>query len=619
VLATFQRGYVEDVGKSHWDLFVGQPDGESIRLTDGPYNSIHPRLHPALRSIVYASDRDGDYELYTMSLADLTCTPGVHPGCSPNEVLDYGHSASWLIADRNDNVHLFGRTPFSQLYYQHRAADGSWQWPAVIPDMPASIVALAVDDAGVLSLLWAEHPQGYAYPLHFFRQRKTDGGWSDAEAIGPGAHPTLVVDSQGQAHLLYTDRTILQREEYQLLYRTRSADGVWSAAELITTIHDSRLDSALAVLGDGTAYTFWVQRDSSGETHPALVYRIRRPAGGWSPIRTVADDTTIESLSARRTRDDGLHLVWLGNGSTFYSTLPLGGNWSAPEALGVPAWAFLVDDADTLYIVNSGHAPSEAMDYRAKAAGGAWGELRRAGFGTDYALPAIITVGAANSFHALWQTRFDHFSHEYHPPQWITQTGESLLSQTVSIPADLHRPTLAYLYTFEGGTTGDSYFAVTVSDGVTDTELLRTTEIAPSWRQAWADMERWAGQTVTVTFGVYQAAEDTAVRVLLDQVSLGAWKTPIVQEVYPTHVEAGVATTLIITGENFLATPAVRVGDQLLTTVQLVNDRRLEAALPGAFPAGLYSLEVVNPGGESFLRPTALAIGRLVWLPIIDR
>lgn len=63
VLVTFQGRTLEDDGSSHWDLFVGQPLNEPVQLTHGPYNSVHPRLHPALSSIVFAAARPMDHAM----------------------------------------------------------------------------------------------------------------------------------------------------------------------------------------------------------------------------------------------------------------------------------------------------------------------------------------------------------------------------------------------------------------------------------------------------------------------------------------------------------------------------------------------------------------------------
>ena len=72
-------------------LFAYQEGGALLRLTDGPWNDIHPALSRDGAQVAFASDRAGQWDLYTMELSSgqvsrLTDTPGYEgsPSWSPD-------------------------------------------------------------------------------------------------------------------------------------------------------------------------------------------------------------------------------------------------------------------------------------------------------------------------------------------------------------------------------------------------------------------------------------------------------------------------------------------------------------------------------------------------------
>lgn len=81
--APFDRGLIlvalDESGYSH--LFAYQPGGANwVRLTDGPWQDTDPSISPDGKTIAFASNRDGQWDLYTMNLASgetsrLTETP----------------------------------------------------------------------------------------------------------------------------------------------------------------------------------------------------------------------------------------------------------------------------------------------------------------------------------------------------------------------------------------------------------------------------------------------------------------------------------------------------------------------------------------------------------------
>jgi uncharacterized repeat protein (TIGR01451 family) len=102
------------------------------------------------------------------------------------------------------------------------------------------------------------------------------------------------------------------------------------------------------------------------------------------------------------------------------------------------------------------------------------------------------------------------------------ESGTATLSQSLTIPAGRDAPVLCLLHrqrmTQPNGATG---LRVTLSDGVTTTLLLSATE-SGGRVPAYADVQPWAGQQVTVTVGLLQAAGEPYARLYLDEVTLGS-------------------------------------------------------------------------------------------------
>ena len=87
------------------------------------------------------------------------------------------------------------------------------------------------------------------------------------------------------------------------------------------------------------------------------------------------------------------------------------------------------------------------------------------------------------------------------------QAGVSRLSQSFTIPVSQNAPTLSFRYRYqpEGSATLDPATLHISTAG--QTHLLQTFVPVTTTQQAWFDMSRWAGQTVTVTFNVSATAD----------------------------------------------------------------------------------------------------------------
>lgn len=195
----------------------------------------------------------------------------------------------------------------------------------------------------------------------------------------------------------------------------------------------------------------------------------------------------------------------------------------------------------------------------------------------------------------------------------------STLSRSFTIPADLHAPTLAFITKFLSATDQrKGTFDVLVEDGVSTTNLA---SLAPTyeWQHVWFDLQPWAGQTVTVTLQVSGTVADWQAWAIVDEYVLGSWDTPQIEGLTPAYVPDPdtLPLTVTLTGENFMATPTVQVGDLTLQDVLWVNANTLEIGVPAGLSVGTYDLWVVNPGGAAAAWPGALKIGNFVYLATV--
>ncbi len=188
--------------------------------------------------------------------------------------------------------------PLGRVHYRRRAA-GRWGPPAAVSPSGAyaGYPSLDVDSEGRVHLAWygIREPSGGRPVAHggiyeIFYTRRAGGSWSVAEVISPGVpdslNPALVVDAAGSVHVVWFQS---DGRAYQVVYRMRGADGVWTAPEYLTDGSAPSTRPALAVDGAGRVHVVWEYRDGvwyrsgqGGRWDPAVpvAARGRRPAVG---------------------------------------------------------------------------------------------------------------------------------------------------------------------------------------------------------------------------------------------------------------------------------------------------------------------------------------------------
>ncbi|MEZ4727314.1 MAG: hypothetical protein R3E79_09295 [Caldilineaceae bacterium] len=547
------------------------------------------------------------------------CIPNVTPGCvSP----DAGYPPNYILnpvtlfTDHNNQLHFFGQSQQNELIYQHGAQDQAWDAPIKLADAVfLSTVHAAFSNHGELHVVWSRNDG-----VIFYGKRASSGQWHTAQPVSSGMDPNVAVDSQGLPHLLYLGNNPYPSEKQSLHYRRMNANGAWSepvdlglypfSSNSLTTIYHD-----IAITPDDRVHLVWGKPEVStwGQAY-RLIHRVGEPDGRWEPEITINQSATVELIRLFSSAQGELHLLWQQTGTGFYATQLPGMAWTTPAAIDRFDFVTL-DGADTLHLVRAPFR-TVASSYRYKTPNNGWSDP----ISMPAAYPPTVTAvsaGITNTLHTLWARDISAVPF-YTTNRALTTTTDSQIQQVVSIPAAMHRPTLSFLYALDGGATGASYLEVAVSQRLTTTSVFSTSQSSP-WTLGWVDLTRWQSETITLTVKLHQASGDLPMRAYLDDLTLTSWQTPVPQIVTPQQVDPGIAATLVISGENFIATPTVHLETTPLTNVQQVDDQSIRADLPPTLTPGRYRLWVTNPGGSVPMYAGQIQVGQPFYLPLIAR
>ncbi len=134
--------------------------------------------------------------------------------------------------------------------------------------------------------------------------------------------------------------------------------------------------------------------------------------------------------------------------------------------------------------------------------------------------PQII-LDSKDVMQLLWTGESPHCD-LFHASSLTQQDEEAILSQQVTIPADMPAPTLS-LYARTNGAPGASTpLQISIQDAAgTSAPILSLTEFS-DWRHYWVDMTRWRGQTITLTVNLTQNQGEPLRWGAIDDISLGS-------------------------------------------------------------------------------------------------
>jgi TolB protein len=535
-----------------------------------------------------------------------------------------------LVEDSMGNIHVLWMARSIDLgtvvLHAYRTPSGKWAGPHKIGDAGDTHgeeeVGLTIDNRDTLHAIWNGSAGIY------YARRSPTGDWSAPVIVGQGAEARIAADGLGNVHVTYYSGSDCANGQFQLriCYLERLSSGVWEAPIPVDDI-EGYFDSELAVGPDNTVHITWRgQEPNTNEPFEYVFYRARRPDGTWSArekVPVAGAFPTAMVVDAKGT----LHLSVRADDRTgYYVTRAPDGVWSKPRLLPnalTGAEDMALDHEGGLHFILSGAITPTYYWYRS--------------FNGKWSTPVSLNELVRNTFHTLVLDHQDlmHIvwgeftSFFYRTTRRAAQAGSVSLSQQVTIPTSLHQPTLSFMYKLRGAVPGGRSsleVSVTPGDGESATEVFSSTVSTP-WTLGWVDMASWAGQTVTVTFDVRQAAGEPYIHVMLDDISLGSWLTPVVERVTPSHSAPWTATPITLTGENFVTVPpgtlhgegpTLRLNNTTVPDVRWVNSATLTATIP-PLPPGIYGLWVTNPGGQESRSPVSLMVGKQSFLPLLFR
>lgn len=489
---------------------------------------------------------------------------------------------------------IFGKLE-ENLVVIRQLAGGEWSGPDLVAAVGSTSISnlhLLIADEGLLTACWTQDTTPYC------KQQSSDGDWQPPVTMPTSAvSPTYILDRTGR---LYS----YNKNGIQSLLDT----GLWSNVEKFP----------------GTANIPVISFDL--DNNPLLVdfqYPFvgvyKRIDGAWQPEQGLPlGPVNITSFMRWETNRQGWSILYFKfdySGSSYFTII------RKPDG----SWSRLIQTGPLLSDVRIG--PNGELLLRdvygdiflyERLTG--WKKIAR------YSSNNGFDIGFTpwGEFLYLHNVYVDGYYTTLLHQSRAVENGDGSLSQTVTIPANAHRPTLSFLYRLLGmQDSPGSSFEVTLSDGVDTTPLFTQATGVTDWEHQSVDLSAWAGQTVTLNFALHQAAGGTLAELNLDEVSLGDWLTPWVKSVEPNSVGVIVPPMQItIHGDNFTNIPAVWLDAVQIPSNQVafVDDNTLTVTLtsPSLRP-GDHVIKVINPSGHAGALPKALHTGVQVFLPTIRR
>lgn len=436
---------------------------------------------------------------------------------APQLISSQGRGMPKLVIDHEDTLHVLWSSGRG-LYYTYKSADDpSWSTPETVFSLDPSDTNfpyaknMAVDSRGGIHVLLEIAPVHLSpispyISIYFYRQ--PDGAWQDPILLYYGAYSggLMAIGPDDVLHFIWTERRYTTLAVNTMYYQTRSADGAWSHKQSLPIMDNgyAPLLEDVAVSREGAVHVMWSRRET---TSYELVnyHQMRSPSGLWSTPALMLQRSTDTSYIPGKIAVDS-------NGSVY---------------------AILMDT----------QLNNDVLSYAFSQTGSGW-QLEPIASNSPIGTELLLMVDRHDIVHIL--------ANDYRRSLPADSSSVASLSQTVTIPADMAAPTLAFMAKRPGDVpNNDSGLDLLVHDGVTETAVPLPNGSA-DWTHYWADMSPWAGQTVTVTFRMTQVEGDPRVQTALDDVTLGS--------AYPDAWVRGIGPGWALPGET--VTFQIQYGNQ---------------------------------------------------------
>jgi hypothetical protein len=542
----------------------------------------------------------------------------LNPNFGPAEDYPYTGSnrSSAIRIDSKGNIHTLSTfhdnsTQTQLLIYQMRSPDGVWTDPQILgQNIGKTYLEIGADDTlytinnNVVSISFSMKPSG--------------GKWSAPKQIASNlGDATMAVSSDGIVQVVYWDTST----EYFRVIR-RNPSGTWSkpidTAMIYGTSGFSLIDTP-----DGNAELFWTNNSQGtmmqiihpdGTTEqPRLLFDVGAPALVKSPNGKIS----MFLIGCRPSQCGSSYYSY----HTYFSILGDAGTWSQPIDLG-PIYqisAITVGPKGEIYLSGSqsdgGNAFHSIMLYRSPE--GTWlgpepTKYSASALAVDQTGRVMMITDIINQYNLVAGQAFMRVQD--------AQQDDTSLTQSVTIPADMHRPTLSFLYLMNEELFNSTSTLQASVDGDCTVQPFSAAGNSEGWQHSYVDLTGCEGKTVTVHLGLHQAGGEPAATLLVDEVSLGPWLSPRITSISPAKLIFSNTAPWILTlnGENFNH-PTVSIGRTSFNAV-VVDSNTLTVDLSGWVPTpGRYDVIVTNADGTAAALPAGFQIGDTVMLPFIRR
>ncbi len=529
------------------------------------------------------------------------------------QVISDSSGNKWMVWVENTPIAGDSTPGRTDLFYSEFSAGGGWAAPGIaIPAHPGSpfYPKLALGTDGTLHLAWLESASNLYTVMH--ASKPSLGAWSEAETIfGPASNLkslALAVDSQGNAHASWL------QEFTGTWYAQKLLGQSWSVPEKITTANTSQ---SLTVGPDDLVHVVWY--GGSGN----VVYSTRPAIGAWSTpitIATLPNNTVSYELKILADPLGSLIVLWLEQGRVGFIEKKTGQPWTAPsEVISstdlISDYQADINPASQLHLTWYEYNRDSTLNYRIRFPDGTLSKPFSFTTSSSYDWDTSFSSDEKDRADFSWVNKPSQSPRSVNHLEFLFDSSQTVwISQTVPITAGMHRPTLSLAYRVQAD-PGGGEFQIKLNDSIVFTQTASST----GWQHDWADISSFAGTSPTLTFSMTNSSPELLFEVHLDDISVGAWQTPVIQEVNPSRIINWTSARIAITGTNFISTPVIKLGDTLLSDVTWTDEGHLSALIPESIQCGKYDLWVINPGGQEAVLEQSLFLVCRKFLPTVTK
>ncbi len=538
--------------------------------------------------IVWGRYQDGNFEIY------YSQRNSNGNWSSPHSVAGVYHDGFlWpeMVVDKHSIVHVIWRQNtlgHDEVFHAWRNSSGVWSSPQNISNTPNSALScqMVVDEDDVLHVIWIDEVSGNTTP--YYIQRSAAGVWSAPELV-PGSMPDawrMAVDKNGTVHAVWLTNDGLN-------YVQRNSSGTWSSPQL--SLWSTSYPNSLKMVVDENSNVsiVWGEGDN-------IYYAERRAGDALSTPVEISGSTAGWWPEIAVSKNGLVHVVWVGYG-VFHTWKNEHGVWSSPQQAPGSEYSsqqgvsIAIDDMGVVHALWSYALSYDDWKlYYARWTNGlndwTYPKLVKRVYCTTGPATLLAVEGNGN-IHVAWHENNGWDGVLYLGMALAEQSGDSTITQVITVPVAISTPALSFLYQL-GGTSqangGKLYMQA--NSGITTTTIFSTATNADSWTHRWFDLSQWTGQTVTLTFSVHQVAGQPRVWAYLDEVSLGsAYPDVWVSKAGPDSLSGGPAIYHISYG-NRGGAPAsgARITDTLPAGLTFVsaNPPPITTTLPLVWDVG---------------------------------